>query len=211
MGPRSTSPFLESVLDECQQQYGAIVDMDFPKMVLVSLPTPFYLDHRMDEEALKKSIIDGVIEISGFGIDYLVIPCNTAHLYMDAIVESTSIPVIDMVEMTVNRLKSQRCALLATPLTVQSELFQNKGENIEFISEWQDQVNELITGVKAGINHELLQEKWKILLHEIWENGIRQIVIGCTDLSLFDNRFSELVVIDAMEVLAEETVKEWRR
>ncbi len=211
MGPRSTSPFLESVLDECQKQYGAAVDMDFPKMVVISLPTPFYLDERMNEEALKNAIIDGVIEISKFGIDFLAIPCNTAHLYMDAIVECTSIPVIDMVDLTVKRLGSQRCALLAAPLTVQSGLFQNKGGNVEFISEWQEQVNDLIKGVKTGVNMELLQNQWNSLLQKIQEKGIRHIVIGCTDLSVFDNLFSELTVIDAMKILAEETVKEWLR
>jgi len=30
MGPRSTAPFLELVLDQCQIQYGAKYDIDYP-------------------------------------------------------------------------------------------------------------------------------------------------------------------------------------
>ncbi|TCO68302.1 hypothetical protein [Marinisporobacter balticus] len=32
MGPRSTAPFLDLVIDECQLQYGAKYDEEFPHM-----------------------------------------------------------------------------------------------------------------------------------------------------------------------------------
>ena len=209
MGPRSTSPFLESVLDECQKQYGAVDDMDFPKMVIVSLPTPFYLDDRMDEKALKQSIVDGARELSGYNVDFMAIPCNTAHLYMDSIVETVEIPVLDMVELTLKRIKSSRCVLLAAPLTVKSGLFQRKSSQVEWVSQWQEQVSDLIAGVKSGLDHEILQGRWNSLLLEIIQGGFSQVVIGCTDLSVFNNPYTELEVVDAMNVLAGETVKEW--
>ena len=42
MGPRSTAPFVDLVLDECQRQYGARHDVEFPRMMTYSLPVPFY-------------------------------------------------------------------------------------------------------------------------------------------------------------------------
>ena len=42
MGPRSTAPFIDAVIDQCQQQYGASLDEEFPRMMILSLPTPFY-------------------------------------------------------------------------------------------------------------------------------------------------------------------------
>ena len=44
MGPRSTAPFVDMVVDECQRQYGARYDIDFPPMQIYALPTPFYID-----------------------------------------------------------------------------------------------------------------------------------------------------------------------
>ena len=43
MGPKSTGPFVDKVVDECQKIYGAIHDMDFPHMMIYSCPTPFYI------------------------------------------------------------------------------------------------------------------------------------------------------------------------
>ena len=50
MGPRSTAPFLDLVIDECQLQYGAKYDEEFPHMMVYSLPTPFYIDRPINHD-----------------------------------------------------------------------------------------------------------------------------------------------------------------
>ena len=42
MGPRSTAPFVDLVVSECRNQYGARHDIDFPPMMILSWPTPFF-------------------------------------------------------------------------------------------------------------------------------------------------------------------------
>ena len=59
MGPKSTGPFVDTVVAECQTIYGAKHDMDFPHMMIYSCPTPFYMDRPIDHEAMKKAIIEG--------------------------------------------------------------------------------------------------------------------------------------------------------
>ncbi len=59
MGPKSTGPFIDTVVAECQTIYGAKHDMDFPHMMIYSCPTPFYMDRPIDHEAMKKAIIEG--------------------------------------------------------------------------------------------------------------------------------------------------------
>ena len=38
MGPKSTGPFIDTVVAECQTIYGAKHDMDFPYMMIYSSP-----------------------------------------------------------------------------------------------------------------------------------------------------------------------------
>ena len=45
MGPKSTGPFVDTVVAKCQTIYGAKHDIDFPHMMIYSCPTPFYMDH----------------------------------------------------------------------------------------------------------------------------------------------------------------------
>ena len=56
---KSTGPFVDTVVAECQTIYGAKHDMDFPHMMIYSCPTPFYMDRPIDHEAMKKAIIEG--------------------------------------------------------------------------------------------------------------------------------------------------------
>ena len=60
MGPRSTAPFVDMVVSECQRQYGARYDDEFPPMMIYSLPTPLYVDRPIDEGALRASIRAGL-------------------------------------------------------------------------------------------------------------------------------------------------------
>ncbi len=43
MGPKSTAPFIDQVVTECQTRYGAGNDMDFPPMMIHSIPAPFFI------------------------------------------------------------------------------------------------------------------------------------------------------------------------
>ena len=46
MGPRSTAPFVDLVVTECQRLYGAKYDDEFPAMWIYALPSPFRPDRR---------------------------------------------------------------------------------------------------------------------------------------------------------------------
>lgn len=105
MGPRSTSPFLELVLNQCQQQYGARNDIDFPHILIYSLPTPFYIDREIDESALRKSIEEGIKRFESCGVDFIAIPCNSAHKYFDSLVKAVNVPVLNIIEETLKNIK----------------------------------------------------------------------------------------------------------
>lgn len=40
MGPKSTSPFIDKVIDYCQKLYGASNDIDYPHMMIYSARRP---------------------------------------------------------------------------------------------------------------------------------------------------------------------------
>ena len=85
MGPKSTAPFIDKIVQLCQEMYGAKHDIDFPPMMIYSCPTPFFLDRPLDHGALELSIIRGAQKLAATGVDFIVIPCNTAHRYFDHI------------------------------------------------------------------------------------------------------------------------------
>lgn len=104
MGPRSMAPFVDLIIDECQSQYGARYDNEFPKMMIYSLPTPFYIDHPINHKLMKETIIYGLQKLESTGVDFIAMPCNSAHIYFKELKESINIPLLNIVEETVKRL-----------------------------------------------------------------------------------------------------------
>ncbi|MHA6529936.1 aspartate/glutamate racemase family protein [Paenibacillus sp. BAC0078] len=214
MGPKSTGPFVDMVVEQCQKIYGAKHDMDFPHMMIYSCPTPFYMDRPVDHAAMEKAIIDGAQKLESTGVDFIAIPCNTAHLYYDNINNSVSVPVLNIVDETILRLPktAEKVALLATPATVQSGIYQKSLENLGFDclhqDHWQQWVNAIITNIKTGEIQEA-NVLWQRLYSEL-VNKADAAILACTDLNVVaKGTAEELVLIDSSECLAQAVVKRY--
>ena len=188
MGPKSTGPFIDTVVAECQTIYGARHDMDFPHMMIYSCPTPFYMDRPIDHEAMKKAIIDGAQKLESTGASFIAMPCNTAHLYFEELQRSLSVPILNIVDETLQAIpeNTKRVALLATEATVQAGIYQDgiAKRNIEYIhhEKWQDMINQIITYIKSGKVEEA-RELWNALVLQLREE-VDTAIIACTDLNV---------------------------
>lgn len=85
MGPRSTAPFIDMLITEAQEQYGARDDIDFPKMMICSQPAPFYEDRPADHAALEAATLEGLLDLEKAGADFAAIACNTVHRHQSSI------------------------------------------------------------------------------------------------------------------------------
>ena len=215
MGPRSTAPFLNQVLDECQKQYGAKNDMDFPHIIIYSLPTPFYMDKPIDHEEMKKVVCEGLKRLEAAGVDFIAIPCNTVHKYFEDMKKSVHVPVLNIVDETMKCInpKSQKIILVATRATMQAELYQTqiqkKAWKYEEREVWQKKVDALIKEVKAGKNKKAIA-KWKVLIKELQKAKVNTIIIACTDLSTFAKKTKKVRVVDSSSCLAKAVIEKYR-
>ncbi|MBU5311132.1 amino acid racemase [Tissierella carlieri] len=215
MGPRSTSPFLELVLDQCQIQYGAKYDIDYPSIIIYSLPTPFYLDRPIDHKIMKETIIKGIQHLESTGVSCIAMPCNSAHIYFDELKERISIPLLNIVEETMTRVGSNRkITIFATELTFNSELYQkgilNSGNQFIFKNDWQKKINIIIQMIKEKKEISEVDLYWDELIKDAIREDVEDIIIACTDLSVLKNKFKDEVnFIDSSHALAESLIKEY--
>lgn len=207
MGPKSTGPFVDTVVAECQTIYGAKHDMDFPHMMIYSCPTPFYMDRPIDHEAMKKSIIEGAQKLESTGASFIAIPCNTAHLYFDELQRSLSIPILNIVDETLKEIPetAKRVALLATEVTVQAGIYQDgiAKRNIDYIhyEQWQESINQIITYIKSGVVKEA-HRLWKALVLQL-KDEVDTAIIACTDLNVVASED----FVDSAQCLAKAVVR----
>jgi aspartate racemase len=222
MGPRTTAPFLELVLDEAQKA-GAKHDIDYPHIIIYSLPTPFYVDREIDQQAMQSALTVGVECLLRGGIDMLAIPCNSAHLYFEHITKvvnrfnsDISIPVLHIVDETIKRLPAniKKVALLATEVTIKSKLYHKKLDAlsiaIEHCDALQAEVNRLISMLKT--------EGFSRNAYQLWHTIIKSlncdcVIIACTDISICLNAADNpkrFVFLDSNAILAETTYSKYR-
>lgn len=206
MGPKSTGPFVDTVVTECQTIYGAKHDMDFPHMMIYSCPTPFYMDRPIDHEAMKKAIIEGAQKLESTGVEFIAMSCNTAHLYFDELQRSLSIPILNIVDETLHTIPKnvKKVALLATEATVQAGIYQDgiAKRNIEYIhyEQWQESINQIITYIKSGEVEEA-RELWSALVLQL-KDEVDTAIIACTDLNVVASED----FVDSAQCLAEAVV-----
>lgn len=216
MGPRSTAPFVDRVVTECQRQYGAKLDIDFPPMMIYSLPTPFYLDRPIDHDLLKAAICDGLKKLESTGAGFIAMPCNSAHIYYDELAACVRAPLLNMIDETLRAAPARtgKMALLATRPTSESGLYQAgaKRQGIELVTDerWQAMVDDLLRAIKSSPARGAARVMWRGLLARLAADSVDSILLGCTDLNAVSGAArSNIAIVDATECLARAVVKRW--
>lgn len=215
MGPRSTAPFIDLVITECQLQYGAKDDIDFPKMMIHSVPTPFYADRPTDHVAMENAIRTGLQDLERTGVTSIAIACNTAHVYYPQLAKSINLPLLNMVELSLDTLhnSTKKVALIAARPTVESEIYQMslRKRGYEFIDlDWQSDVDNLIKSTRTTNNPSFFKNCWNELTTMADKADVDTIIIACMDLSAIINHIeSKLSILDTGRCLAHKLVKDW--
>ncbi len=217
MGPRSTAPFIDLLVDECQRQYGARYDIDFPPMLIYALPTPFYVDRPIDHAVLAAAIGAGLHKLEESGVAFVAMPCNSAHIYFEQLAAGIHVPLLNMIDVALDALPAAATTvgLLATRPTVEARLYQDAieraGKRVLGGENRQAQVDALILAIKSSADRAVARELWRALVAEMQTAGADTLLLACTDLNAVSATLdTPLALVDATRCLAEATVKTWR-
>lgn len=215
MGPRSTGPFLDLVVTACQEMYGARHDIDFPKMLVCSQPAPFYEDRPVDHAALEAATLDGLKTLESSGVDFLAMACNTVHLYYDRLAAAVAVPLVDIVQTTVQALPAsvRTVALVAARPTAESGLYQRAlsaaGRTVVELG-WQDTVDGMLSAVRETTDDAAFRRLWQPVTARAAEARVDALVVACLDLSGTVRHAERRVpIVDAAQCLAREVVARW--
>lgn len=135
-------------------------------------------------------MVKSAVRLQSMGADVLIIPCNTAHYFYDDIVRFVDIPILNMIEETVNEVAGKgykKVGLLATDGTcrsgIYSDAFSKRGiQTIMPHGENQKAVMNLIyDGIKAG-REDADISSFENTLDKLQKEGVEVLILGCTEL-----------------------------
>lgn len=213
LGPMATAYFMQLITDMTD----AKTDQEHIPMIIHSCPqipdrTEFLLGY--SENNPVPQIVACGKKIEENEIDYMAIPCITAHALFEEIQSGLQTPVIHIIKETAEYLKKEGIScvgLEATDGTIKTGVFQREleAQGIRVVlpsEEKQKMVMHIIyNNVKAGLRADM--ERFQLVEEELHKKGAEVIILGCTELSMLsrDEKIGH-GYLDAMEVLARAAV-----
>ena len=213
MGPLATIDFMHKVMAATDARR----DQDHVPLIVASIPqvpdrgTAF----RGEGPSPLGAMISVGARLRDAGAGLVVIPCNTAHLWFDAVQDALELPMLHLVDAALDAAAATvghdaPLGLLCTQTTLASGLYVNRAPRIRWVlptpSEMRDQVMPGIAAVKAG---ELVRggELLVAAAQALAQRGAQALMLGCTEVPLvLGQANAPLPVIDATAALARRVV-----
>jgi aspartate racemase len=210
MGPEATLDLMRRVLAKTPAQD----DQDHIHLIVESNPKiPSRIAHLIDGTGADPTpeLIRIAVNLQRAGAEALAIPCNTAHAYAHSIRRAVSIPLLDMVQLSVDQIASSRriarVGLLASSAVLATELyakaFAAQGLAVVHPAR-QDEVMSLIKAVKCGETGSNVQAALARIAAEL-ANQADVLLIGCSELSVIAAGITAPFV-DSLDVQAQAIV-----
>ena len=218
MGPETTAKFYLDVIFKCFKEN----EKERPSILMWNVP----LKYKIEQELLEKGsgeekylpfLLEAARNLENGGADFLVIPCNTVHVFIKEIRKEVGIPVLSIVEETekfLHKKKFKKIGLLATSLSVKQRLYDKPLEKsgFEIIKPVETDQRKLGKIIRKLVVTRYADREKSELIKIIWRLGKRDsdaIILACTDLQLIIKpKEIPVPTFDTMDLLVDATVRE---
>ncbi|MEK7497278.1 MAG: amino acid racemase [Patescibacteria group bacterium] len=216
MGPESTVIFYQALVKQCQIQYNAKYDKDYPEIFIYNLPIPDVVEGLKKPKETLNILIKGVKKIDSIGVDFVVMPCNTAHYFYSSMSKSISVPFINIFSVVAEKIKLQelkKVGFLSTETTIRyksfGDIFKKNSIKLIFPNQVdQNKLTQIILNILAGKKSKADKIQIKKIIKKMKQGGAEAIVLACTDLPILIKQGDVgIKIFDTVEILAEATIK----
>ena len=215
LGPEATVDMLKKIIDATP----ASIEQEHIRVLVDNNPkTPCRIKAILDNGPSSGPVLAEMAKgLEKSGAELLVIACHTAHYYYDEINNSTSIPVLSIIEETVKELQKKhlekrRIGLIASSALIQAGIYQKAllSVGLEVIEPSNEDISEVMAAIfsfKKG-NKDCANKKiiGKVA-NNLIDRGAEIIILGCTELPMLLNAEEVKVpCLDSTNLLAKAAV-----
>lgn len=217
VGPLATAYFMKLLVERTP----AHTDQEHVPVVIINDPqipdrTSFILN-RLAPDPLPEMV--GVARrLETFGVDYIAVPCNTAHYFYDALTHAVEIPVLNIVEETARTIAEHvgtpaKVGIMATEGTISSGVydmwFEPYGIQTVAPCERDQKVLNSLIYEKVKANQPYDEQDLVGVVKGLIDQGCDAVVVGCTELSVVYQGMADPPggVFDSLAVLADRCIK----
>lgn len=128
------------------------------------------------------------------GAELLLICTNTMHKVAPAVAAAVSVPLLDIIDVTAERLRAagmRRVGLLGTRFTMEDGFYHERmaGHGVELLTPEREADRALVHRVifeelAAGVRSEVSRRAYRRVIERLVERGAEGVVLGCTEIEL---------------------------
>ena len=193
LGPEATADYYKRIVDFFRQNKHGL---STPDIIIYSadLSCLFKLVAEQRWEALADWLTERITALKNAGAEFAVISANTPHVVFDQVQAQSPLPLISIVEATLESAKSsayKRLGLMGTGFTMQNNFFGARfaQEDIAVVvpneTEQQYIQDKLMSEIELGIfAEETRQALLSIITNLQRRENIDAVILGCTELPL---------------------------
>ncbi len=224
MGPEATADLFHKIIKNTEAER----DQDHLRVIIDNNPkipdrTPAILGSGENPIPM---MIEAAKNLERAGADFIVIPCVSAHYFIQELSERIAIPVISVIDEVAGEIERRspglkRTGLIATTGTIRAGLFQDRlgkiGVEVVIPSsvEQEDLVMSSIygeSGIKAGFISPENRGKILKVTKALIDKGAQGIIGGCTEVPLVMQQSDiEIPFFDSLHILALAAIHRARR
>lgn len=213
-GPETTAKFFSELIRLARNELKRR-----PKVIIVNAAVP----EDLEKEAISKNpslllpfVIDCIKKLNATNVDFVVIPSNTLHLFIDVFRKVADAPVVSLIEETRAELKRRnisRIGLLATSAALNSGMFQREfsKSDIRIIMPTEKEQKIVLGAIKnllrAGKPNIKDSNRLKLVIKNLKKRGAQIVLLACTDLQFLVSEIKGVEIIDTLEVLTSVAVR----
>ena len=217
LGPETTAEFYLDIVFSCQKKN----QEHRPGIIIASVPLPYNLE----QDAIEKNI--GIERIGEFlvreaqrlekaGADFIVMPCNSLHIFIEDIRTAVDVPLLSIVEETVKFMKTEgftKVGIVSTSATIQNKLYetafaQNEIEYLMPNDFQQAKMGKIIFNLVNGRQENKDRDELLSIIDSFSRKQVECVALACTDLQLLIPKHPSLKIFDTLKILADATVRE---
>ncbi len=217
LGPETTSEFYLDIIFSCYKK----TKEARPGILISSVPLPY----KIEEDLITKNIggeryipflTAEAKRLERAGADFIVMPCNSLHVFIKEIREAVKVPVLSIIEETVKFIKRSglnKVGILSTSATIQNKLYETAfaENNISYVTPddfQQAKMGKIILNLVTGQQKNRDREELIEIINDFEKKDVDCVALACTDLQLLIPKHPRLNIFDTMKIFAEATVEE---
>lgn len=217
LGPETTSEFYLDIVFSCYKQSKEAR----PGIIIASVPLPY----QIEEDLISKNVgveryvpflIEEAKRLEKAGANFIVMPCNSLHVFINEIRAAVNLPVISIIEETVKFLKKnnlKKVGIVSTSATIENKLYEKAFEQsgIGYVTPddfQQAKMGKFILNLVTGRQNNRDREEFIHIINEFEKKDVDCVALACTDLQLLIPKHPSLKIFDTMKILVDATVEE---